>query len=62
MIAEARLRDGSRAFALPLLPSDREAVSEGYERLSEAAREHRFLASYPHLTELADGRPQPAGT
>ena len=51
MIAEARLRDGSRAFVLPLLPSDREAVREAYERLSEETREHRFLASYPHLTE-----------
>lgn len=51
MIAEARLRDGSPALILPLLPSDREALREGYEHLSPEARVHRFLTGVPHLTE-----------
>ncbi|GAA2151740.1 hypothetical protein GCM10009844_34310 [Nocardioides koreensis] len=51
MIAEARLRDGTRALIWPLLPSDREAVRERYETLSAETREHRFLASVPHLTD-----------
>jgi RimJ/RimL family protein N-acetyltransferase len=36
---------------LPLRPEDREAIRQGYERLSPATREHRFLASVPHLTD-----------
>lgn len=60
MIAEARLKDGTEAIIWPLLPEDREAVREGYERLSPDARYHRFLASVPHLTDalldhLVDG-------
>lgn len=51
MIAEARLTDGTLAFIWPLLPSDREAIREGYEHLSAETREHRFLASVPHLTD-----------
>jgi hypothetical protein len=34
VITEARLRDGTRALMLELLPQDREAVREGYEELS----------------------------
>jgi RimJ/RimL family protein N-acetyltransferase len=51
MISETRLRDGTRALVLPLLPGDREAVREGYETLSPEARRHRFLTGVPHLTE-----------
>jgi RimJ/RimL family protein N-acetyltransferase len=51
VIAEARLRDGTRAVVLPLRPEDREAVRRGYEELSPETREHRFLASVPHLTD-----------
>jgi RimJ/RimL family protein N-acetyltransferase len=51
LIAEARLSDGTFAFIWPLLPSDREAIREGYEHLSAESREHRFLADVPHLTE-----------
>ncbi len=51
MIAEARLSDGTRALIWPLLPSDREEVRERYESLSAETREHRFLASVPHLTD-----------
>jgi RimJ/RimL family protein N-acetyltransferase len=35
----------------PLLPQDRAAVRAAYEQLSEEARNSRFLASVPHLTE-----------
>ncbi|WP_167880523.1 GNAT family N-acetyltransferase [Nocardioides guangzhouensis] len=52
MIAEARLADGTRALVLPLRPSDREAIREGYEHLSAETREHRFLSGVPHLTEV----------
>jgi GNAT superfamily N-acetyltransferase len=34
-----------------LLPSDREEVRERYESLSAETREHRFLASVPHLVD-----------
>ena len=34
-----------------MLPSDREEVPERYESLSAETREHRFLASVPHLTD-----------
>ena len=51
MIAEAELKDGTRSQIWPLLPRDREAVRERYETLSAETREHRFLASVPHLTE-----------
>lgn len=51
MIVESRLSDGTRAQIWPLLPRDREAVREAYEHLSPETRNHRFLASIPHLTE-----------
>lgn len=51
MFAEARLNDGTRALAWELRPSDREAVREGFEKLSEETRFHRFLAAVPHLTD-----------
>lgn len=50
MISEARLRDGTQALILEVLPQDREAVREGYETLSEETRYHRFLTGVPHLT------------
>jgi hypothetical protein len=51
VFAEAQLGDGSRALIWDLLPGDREAVREGFEKLSEETRFHRFLAAVPHLTE-----------
>jgi RimJ/RimL family protein N-acetyltransferase len=48
---ELALRDGTRAIAWSLLPSDREAVREAYEHLSPETQLHRFLAPVPHLTE-----------
>lgn len=51
MLTEAELRDGTRACILPVLPQDRDAIREGFEGLSAESRNHRFLASVPHLTE-----------
>lgn len=51
MATEVRLRDGTRALAWPLLPEDREAIREGYERLDPESQFHRFLTAVPHLTE-----------
>ena len=51
MITEARLAEGTRALMLPLLPMDREALREGFDGLSLASRNHRFLASVTHLTD-----------
>ncbi|GAB2862469.1 GNAT family N-acetyltransferase [Nocardioides pacificus] len=51
MIAEAVLSDGTPALILPLLPTDREALREGYEHLSARTRDSRFLSGVPHLTE-----------
>jgi RimJ/RimL family protein N-acetyltransferase len=50
VIVETQLRDRTRGLILPLRPGDREAVSRGYDSLSAESREHRFLASVPHLT------------
>ena len=51
MIVESKLPDGTPVLIWPLLPSDREALRDAYEHLSEESRNHRFLASVPHLTE-----------
>lgn len=51
MVSEVQLRDGTRALTWTLLPSDREGIREGYEHLSLETRNHRFLASVPHLTD-----------
>lgn len=51
MVETVRLRDGTEALIWPLLPTDRDALSEQYEHLSEDSRFHRFLGAVPHLTE-----------
>lgn len=51
MATEVQLRDGSRAITWALLPTDREALRQGYELLSPRAQQLRFLAPVPHLTE-----------
>jgi RimJ/RimL family protein N-acetyltransferase len=48
---ELTLRDGSRALTWSVLPTDREAIREGYEHLSAESRYHRFLSGVPHLTD-----------
>jgi RimJ/RimL family protein N-acetyltransferase len=50
VITEARLRDDTLALIWELQASDREALREGYERLSEESRLRRFLSGVPHLT------------
>ncbi|MFP5252915.1 MAG: N-acetyltransferase family protein [Actinomycetes bacterium] len=50
-MTEVRLRDGTPALTWSVLPEDREAIREGYGRLSERSRYHRFLTGVPHLTE-----------
>lgn len=51
MATEVRLKDGTPALTWSVLPEDREAIREGYERLSERSRYLRFLAGVPHLTD-----------
>jgi RimJ/RimL family protein N-acetyltransferase len=51
MADEVRLRDGTRALVWSLLPSDREALVEGFEQLSPESRRHRFLSPVVHLSE-----------
>lgn len=51
MGTEVTLRDGTRAITWALLPSDRDEVARGYEKLSPDSRFHRFLAAVPHLTD-----------
>ena len=46
-----RLRDGTRAVIVPLLPANRDALRQEYEHLSLETRFDRFLAAVPHLTD-----------
>ena len=43
MVETVRLRDGTEALIWPLLPTDREALSEQYEHLSADSRFHAVL-------------------
>ncbi len=52
MITEAVLAQGGRAFIWPLLPTDREALRDGFEHLSAQSRNNRFLTGVPHLTDV----------
>jgi RimJ/RimL family protein N-acetyltransferase len=60
MATEVRLRDGTLGLTWGLLPEDRAALAQGYDRLSTESRFHRFLTGTPHLSEalldrLVDG-------
>ena len=48
---ELRLRDGTRVWIRPILPSDRELHAANYERLSADSKYHRFLTPMTHLSE-----------
>lgn len=48
---EIALRDGSRVVVRQIRDADREAINEGFERLSPESRYRRFLAPMDHLTE-----------
>lgn len=51
MVDEVQLRDGTRALVWSLLPSDRQALVDGFEQLSPESRRRRFLSPVVHLTE-----------
>lgn len=46
-----RLPDGTPVLLRPIRPEDREALREGFERLSPASRRTRFFGAVDHLTE-----------
>ena len=48
---EFSLRDGTRVWIRPILPSDRELHAVNYERLSADSKFHRFLTPMTHLSE-----------
>ncbi len=50
-LTPVRLRDGTEAFVVPLLPANREALRQEYQRLSPETRFSRFLAAVPELTD-----------
>jgi len=50
-LTPVRLRDGTEAFVVPLLPANREALREEYEHLSAETRYDRFLSAVPTLTD-----------
>lgn len=55
-----RLRDGTEAAVVPLLPANREALRDEYAHLSPRTQFHRFLTPVPELSEsmldhLVDG-------
>jgi len=47
----AQLRDGSRVVIRPIEPEDREALDEGFRRLSPESRYRRFLRPVARLSE-----------
>lgn len=51
MSDQVTLRDGTRAWVWPLLPSDRAALAHEFEGLSPESRQQRFLTPLPHLSE-----------
>ena len=50
-LTAVRLRDGTEAVVVPLLPANREALEHEYEQLSEQTRFDRFLAGVPELSD-----------
>lgn len=48
---EVCLRDGTRAWIIPLLKTDRASLAEEFETLSPESRRRRFLAPVMHLSE-----------
>jgi RimJ/RimL family protein N-acetyltransferase len=45
------LRDGSAVIVRPIRPTDRDAVLQGFDGLSEQSRYQRFLTPMPELSE-----------
>lgn len=50
-LTPVRLRDGTEAVVVPLLPANRDALRHEYEHLSAETRFGRFLAAVPELTD-----------
>lgn len=50
-LTPVRLRDGTEAFVVPLLPANREALQQEYEHLSSKTRFGRFLTAVPELSD-----------
>lgn len=50
-LTPVRLRDGTEAVVVPLLPANREALQQEYEHLSAETRFGRFLTAVPELTD-----------
>jgi RimJ/RimL family protein N-acetyltransferase len=48
---ELALRDGTRILVRPILPEDKQALREGFDRLSARSRYRRFLTSLEHLSD-----------
>ena len=48
---KATLRDGSHVTIRPVEPHDREAIAQGFERLSPESRYRRFFGPMPQLSE-----------
>lgn len=51
MIEQVRLADGTDAFVVPLLRTDRAALVAEFESLAPESRRRRFLAPVVHLSE-----------
>ena len=50
-LTPVRLRDGTEAVVVPLLPANREALRQEYKHLSPEARFGRFLTPVPELSD-----------
>lgn len=50
-LVPVRLRDGTPALVVPLVPANREALRHEYEHLSAETRFDRFLSAVPELTD-----------
>ncbi len=48
--SQVTLRDGSRVIIRPAIPSDRELLAEGFERLSPESRYRRFFAPMKQMS------------
>lgn len=51
MIEELTLRDGTHAYVVPLLASDRARLAAEFEELSPESQRRRFLAPVHHLSD-----------
>ena len=51
MIEEVRLRDGTDAYVLPLLRTDKATLAAEFETLAPESRRRRFLAPVMHLSD-----------